>query len=86
MSSEPMSLAQIQREMAAAIMRPLTPDEDMQVRAIDGRPMTAVAESFIAPNSSANTGTGSWMRLWKTFRPCVPWLGAALLMRCLLRI
>jgi hypothetical protein len=52
MSSEPMSLAQIQREMAAAIMRPLTPDEDMQVRAIDGRPMTAVAESFIAPNSS----------------------------------
>ncbi|HEY1161336.1 MAG TPA: DNA-binding domain-containing protein [Terracidiphilus sp.] len=46
-----MSLAQLQREMAAAIMHPLTADEEMQPEAPDGRAMSAVAESFIAPNS-----------------------------------
>lgn len=51
MSAEAMDLAALQREMAAAVMRPLTADEQMQERAADGRPMTAVAESFIAPNS-----------------------------------
>jgi hypothetical protein len=51
MSEEPMTLAQLQREMAAAVMMPLTPDEDMHTVATDGRPMTVVAESFIAPNS-----------------------------------
>jgi hypothetical protein len=52
MNSEPMSLAELQREMASAIMQPLTADEDMRTHAPDGRTMTAVAESFIAPNSS----------------------------------
>ncbi len=52
MNAEPMSLAELQREMAAAIMQPLTADEDMRTYAADGRAMTAVAESFIAPNSS----------------------------------
>jgi len=51
MSAQPMDLAAIQREMAAAIMQPLTADEDMRAIAPDGRPMQAVAESFIAPNS-----------------------------------
>lgn len=51
MSAETMDLAALQREMAAAVMRPLTADEQMQQRAADGRPMTAVAGSFIAPNS-----------------------------------
>jgi hypothetical protein len=37
--------------MAAAIMMPLTAGEDMRTRTSDGRPMTAVAASFIAPNS-----------------------------------
>ncbi len=46
-----MDLAALQREMAAAVMRPLTPDEGMRPTAPDGRPMTEVAESFIAPNS-----------------------------------
>jgi len=46
-----MSLAELQREMAAAIMMPLTPDEEMQPNAPDGRPMSEVAERFIAPNS-----------------------------------
>jgi len=51
MSSEPMSLAQLQREMAAAVLLPLTADEQMRDEAADGRSMSAVAESFIAPNS-----------------------------------
>jgi hypothetical protein len=51
MSAETMDLAALQREMAAAVMRPLTAGEQMQERAPDGRPMSAVAESFIAPNS-----------------------------------
>ncbi len=44
-------LAQLQREMAAAIMQPLTPQEGMQTTAPDGTSMVALAESFIAPNS-----------------------------------
>jgi hypothetical protein len=50
-TSAAMDLAQLQREMAAAIMLPLTPDEEMRPMAQDGRAMTAVAASFIAPNS-----------------------------------
>jgi hypothetical protein len=46
-----MGLAQLQREMAAAVMMPLSADEDMRAVAPDGRPMDAVAASFIAPNS-----------------------------------
>jgi hypothetical protein len=46
-----MGLAQLQREMAAAVMLPLTPDEEMRAEAPDGRAMTVVAESFIVPNS-----------------------------------
>jgi hypothetical protein len=52
MNAEPMSLAELQHEMASAIMQPLTADEDMRAHALDGRAMTVVAESFIAPNSS----------------------------------
>ena len=51
MSAEAMDLAELQRAMAAAVMRPLTADEQMQEYAPDGRAMAAVAESFIAPNS-----------------------------------
>lgn len=51
MSAESMTLEEIQREMAAAVMRPLTPDEAMRPTAPDGRAMADVAASFIAPNS-----------------------------------
>jgi hypothetical protein len=51
MSSHVTSLAQIQREMARAVMTPLTADETMRREASDGRPMEKVAASFIAPNS-----------------------------------
>jgi hypothetical protein len=46
-----LSLADLQRQMAAAVMMPLTPDEEMRTTAPDGRAMTEVASSFIAPNS-----------------------------------
>jgi hypothetical protein len=46
-----MSLLEIQRAMAAAVMMPLTPDEDMQSFDPDGRDMHAVAGAFIAPNN-----------------------------------
>jgi len=46
-----MNLDYLQREMAAAVMQPLEPDESMREHAPDGRSMAAVAESFIAPNS-----------------------------------
>jgi hypothetical protein len=49
-----MNLADMQLEMAAAIMQPLTSDEGMRSHAPDGRAMAAVAESFIAPNSQLN--------------------------------
>jgi hypothetical protein len=51
MSTSPMDLSELQRQMAAAIMMPLTAGEDMRAHAADGRPMNAVAASFIAPNS-----------------------------------
>ena len=50
-ASQSMSLAELQRQMAAAVMAPLTADEDMRANAPDGRAMTDVAASFIAPNS-----------------------------------
>ena len=43
MSPQPMSLADLQREMAAAVMMPLTADEDMRQQATDGREMSEVA-------------------------------------------
>ena len=46
-----MDLESLQREMAAAVMQPLTKDDNMRATAADGRPMTEVAASFIAPNS-----------------------------------
>ena len=46
-----MNLQELQRTMAEAVMLPLTADEQMQETAGDGRAMTAVVESFIAPNS-----------------------------------
>jgi hypothetical protein len=46
-----MNLEKLQREMASAVMLPLTGDEQMRSHASDGRSMTEIAESFIAPNS-----------------------------------
>ena len=51
MSLEPMGLIELQREMAAAVMLPLTANEQMCAVGPDGRPMSKVAESCVAPNS-----------------------------------
>lgn len=51
MTSHSTTLAQIQREMARAVMMPLSPDDTMQPHSPDGTPMQRIAESFIAPNS-----------------------------------
>jgi hypothetical protein len=50
-----MTLAQIQREMARAVMMPLTSNEDMRRESPDGRQMEQVAASFIAPNSKLSS-------------------------------
>ena len=55
MNPQALSLAQLQREMARAVMMPLTPDEDMRQESPDGRPMDQVAASFIAPNSQLSS-------------------------------
>ena len=47
---KPARLADIQRLMAHAIMRPLTAREEMQRAWIDGSPAAAVAERIIKPN------------------------------------
>jgi hypothetical protein len=49
-----MNLEAIQREMAAAVIRPLTAQDTMREKAVDGRAMTDVAASFIAPNTRLN--------------------------------
>jgi hypothetical protein len=54
MNPQSYDLASLQREMAAAVMLPLTADQEMQAKAVDGRSMHAVASTFIAPNSRLN--------------------------------
>jgi Putative DNA-binding domain len=51
MTAPAMTLVELQRAMAAAVMQPLTADEQMKTRSADGRDMNVVASSFIAPNS-----------------------------------
>ena len=46
-----MSLVDVQRAMASAVMMPLTANEEMRATGPDGRAMTEVASSFVAPNS-----------------------------------
>jgi hypothetical protein len=46
-----MGLEDLQRTMAAAVMMPLTADDEMRSHAPDGRAMEDVAAGFIAPNS-----------------------------------
>jgi hypothetical protein len=49
--SNTMTLEDLQRTMAAAIMQPLTADEQMGQHNSAGRPMSDVAGEFIQPNS-----------------------------------
>ncbi len=55
MTASSMSLAELQRAMAAAVMQPLIADENMRAVAADGRGMAEIAASFIAPNSKLSS-------------------------------
>ena len=76
-----MTLAQIQREMARAVMMPLTSNEDMRRESPDGRQMEQVAASFIAPNSKLSSfdrleiyNRQYWFRLFSSFEEDFPGL------------
>ncbi len=78
-----MSLEQLQRTMAAAVMQPLTADELMQPVNADGRLMSDVAAEFIQPNSLLTSfdrleiyNRQYWFRLRSAFTEDFPALRA----------
>jgi hypothetical protein len=82
-----MNLEQLQREMGAAVMQPLTADEEMQPRDItgrwNGREMASVADKFIRPNSRLTAferleiyNRQYWFRLQTAFNEDFPGLRA----------
>lgn len=82
-----MTLEQLQRTMGAAVMQPLTPDEQMQPRDTTGRwnggAMAEVAGQFIRPNSRLTAferleiyNRQYWFRLQSAFHEDFPGLRA----------
>jgi hypothetical protein len=78
-------LKSFQRMMAAAILRPLSADDGLQRRWIDGRPMEKVAAEFISPNDRLTSferlelyNRMYWFRLFDSIRDDCPGLLAAL--------
>jgi hypothetical protein len=82
-----MSLEQLQREMGAAVMQPLTPEEQMQPHDTtgrwNGRPMESIAGEFIRPNSRLTAferleiyNRQYWFRLQTAFHEDFPGLRA----------
>jgi hypothetical protein len=82
-----MNLEDLQRTMGAAVMQPLTADEEMQPRDITGRwagrAMAEVAEEFIAPNCRLTAferleiyNRQYWFRLQTAFHEDFPGLRA----------
>ena len=78
-------LRSLQRMMATAIVRPLTEDDGLQPRWIDGRPMERVAAEFIRPNDRLTSferlqlyNRMYWFRLFDAIRDDCPGLLAAL--------
>jgi hypothetical protein len=81
----PMRLEDLQREMAAAVMMPLTADEGMRAHAADGRAMEQVAAAFVAPNSRLTPferleiyNRQYWFRVLGAFAEDFPALSAVL--------
>ena len=85
--SSGLTLEQLQREMAAAVMQPLTADESMQpvdtTGRWDGTEMQAVASRFIQPNDRLTAfdrleiyNRQYWFRLQSTFTEDFPALRA----------
>jgi len=71
--------------MATALLRPLTRDDNLQPRWIDGRPMEEVAAEFIKPNDRLSAferlqlyNRMYWFRLFDAIRDDCPGLLAAL--------
>jgi hypothetical protein len=78
-------LRSFQRMMAAAVVRPLNADDNLQSRWIDGRPMEEVAAEFIKPNDRLTSferlelyNRMYWYRLFDAIRDDCPGLLAAL--------
>jgi hypothetical protein len=82
-----MTLEELQRTMGAAVMQPLTADEEMQPRDVTGRwhgrPMAEVAGEFIAPNDRLTAferleiyNRQYWFRLQGSFAEDFPALRA----------
>jgi len=78
-------LRSFQRMMATAIVRPLTAEDHLQPRWIDGRPMDSVAAEFIKPNDRLTSferlqlyNRMYWFRLFDAIRDDCPGLLAAL--------
>jgi Putative DNA-binding domain len=78
-------LKSFQRMMAAAVMRPLTPENKLQSKWVDGRPMEKVAAEFISPNDRLTSferlelyNKMYWFRLFDSIRDDCPGLVAAL--------
>jgi hypothetical protein len=80
-----MNLEDLQRTMCAAVMQPLTADEEMQSHDLtgrwNGRAMSEVAEEFIAPNSRLTAferleiyNRQYWFRLQSAFNEDFPGL------------
>ena len=74
-------LRRLQRMMATALLRPLTADDKLQPRWIDGRPMEQVAAEFIKPNDRLTSferlqlyNRMYWFRLFDAIRDDCPGL------------
>jgi len=85
--TSPMSLEQLQRTMGAAVMQPLTPEEQMQqcdtTGRFSGRAMADVAGEFIRPNSRLTSferleiyNRQYWFRIQSAFHEDFPGLRA----------
>lgn len=73
------SLSQLQRQMAAAVMRPLTRNETMRRRSEDGHSIETEADSFIKPNDRLTSferleiyNRQYWFRLFSSFEEDFP--------------
>jgi len=80
-----MTLLDIQRRMARAVMMPLTPSEHMRRISPDGRAMPAVAAGFIKPNDRLTSferleiyNRQYWFRIQSSFAEDFPGLRAVL--------
>ena len=79
------ALKRLQRRMADAVMRPLTPRSTMQKTWVDGRPTKKIAAEFIKPNDRVNSferleiyNKQYWFRLLDSFDDDYPGLRAVL--------